>query len=172
MIELSKLKDDILRIFGTDVENLGKALMDAVSSDDVEKYDAYMAAVDGDLSQDYLQKIYQYYVADRENKKQDFTPHCLAEFLGLLVGNEDDIVDLCAGSGALTIQKWQQNPDVQYECYEVDKQVIPYLLFNMVIRNISASVYRSDALQYEVYDQWLIRKGEKYGKLTHFKSTL
>lgn len=172
MIELGKLKDDVLRIFETDIDNLGKALIDAVCLNDKKKFDAYITTVEGDLSKDYLQMIYQYYSADRDEKKQDFTPKCLAEFLGLLVGDEDEIVDLCAGSGSLTIQKWRQNPDSFFKCYELDEQVIPYLLFNLVVRNIRASVCRADALQFEVYDQWIIEKGEKYGKLTRVKSAL
>ena len=146
--------------------------MNAACSGDAKKFNAYIDAVDGDLSKDYLQMIYQYYIADRKEKKQDFTPKCLAQFLGMLVGNEDEIVDLCAGSGALTIQKWQQNPDTIFRCYELDERVIPYLLFNLVIRNVNANVCRADALQFEVYDQWVIRKGEKYGKITHIEPAL
>ena len=69
MIELGKLKDDVLRIFETDIDNLGKALMDAVCLNDKEKFDAYITTVDGDLSKDYLQMIYQYYSLDRVEKK-------------------------------------------------------------------------------------------------------
>ena len=53
-----------------------------------------------DLSIDWLQKIFQYYEADRKDKKQDFTPKSLAELVGLLVGDDTEIVDMCAGGQA------------------------------------------------------------------------
>lgn len=35
--------------------------------------------------------VYQYYMADREKKKQDFTPVCLGKLMSKLVGSADTI---------------------------------------------------------------------------------
>ena len=172
MIELLELKEKVTSIFKSDVEHLGEAIMESVNQHDVEKYDAFVAAVEGDLATDWLQMVFQYYHADRDEKKQDYTPKCLAEFMGLLAGDNDEIVDLCAGSGALTIQKWIQSPDAYYRMYEIDEKVIPYLLFNCVIRNIHGRVCLANALQDEVYAQWEIAKGERYGRVTCVKSSV
>lgn len=172
MIELLDLKEKVLKIFETDIDNLGSALMKAVANNDVKKLDEYMSATEGDLTKDYLQMIFQYYHADRKEKMQDYTPTNLAQFVAMLTGDNSEIVDLCAGSGALTIQMWVKNPNVIFRLYELDEKVIPYLLFNLVVRNIKASVCRSDVLQFEVYEQWTIQKGEKYGKLSCVKSTI
>ena len=40
----------------------------------------YLKLVKGNLEIDYLQRIWQFYRADRENKKQDFTPPSLEDF--------------------------------------------------------------------------------------------
>lgn len=131
MKELLELKDEILKIFQTDIEHLGDTVMETVMSADEGKYDAYLETVDGDMYTDYMQMIFQYYLADRKDKKQDYTPKSIAEFMGALIGSSDKVVDMCAGSGALTIQKWILNPNQQFDLYELDERVIPFLLFNL-----------------------------------------
>ena len=172
-MELKELYTKTLEIFNvSDAGSLGDALMECINKNDTEKMYEFENLVEGDLTKDWLQMIYQYYCADRKEKKQDYTPKCLADFMGRLVGNADTVIDLCAGSGALTIQKWVQNKNQKFRLYEIDKNVIPYLLFNCAIRNITASVCRADAIKDEVYEQWFVRKGEKYGIITCIQSTV
>ena len=111
-----------------------------------------------------MQKIYQYYLADRKEKKQDYTPSSLAQFMGLLAGNSESVTDMCAGSGALIIQKWNQNCNTEFIAIEIDENVIPFLLFNMVLRNIRCDVFLMDALtDEEPKKKWTITRGGKYG---------
>lgn len=169
-MELKELSTKTLELFSvTFVEELSDALMSCVAENNTEKMQAFSDMVAGDLSKDWLQMIYQYYCADRKDKKQDYTPKCLAQFLSRLIGESTETVDLCAGSGALTIQRWTENPDTVFTLYEVDENVIPYLLFNMALRNINATVYQSDVLQQETINTWEIRKGERFGKVSCLK---
>ena len=70
-MELKELTDRALELFGVDnPDNLGSALMESVSNTD--KLKAFCDLVGGDLSIDWLQMIYQYYLADRKEKKQDY----------------------------------------------------------------------------------------------------
>lgn len=164
-MELLELTVKIKDIFNVDdLSKLGDALKDCVLNHDVEKFDAFVALV-GDLSQDWLQKVYQYYLADRKEKKQDYTPKCLAELLAAFTDG-DDVVDLCAGSGALTIQAWARDtrsPNRKFELYEADDAVVPFLLFNLAVRNIGATVYVGDALMGEVRETFVVKKRGKYG---------
>lgn len=73
-------------------------------------------------------------------------------------------MDMCAGSGALTIQKWNMNHEQKFELYEFDEKVIPFLLFNMAVRNIDCTIHHSDVLQQEVLHTYRVSKGEKFGK--------
>lgn len=116
-----------------------------------------------DLNTDWLQQIYQYHLADRKEKKQDYTPKSLADFMGKLAGDSEVIIDMCAGSGALTIQKWKRNKNIEFILYEYDENVIPILIFNMMLRNIECVIYHADVLQDEVYHVYKIKKGNKYG---------
>lgn len=115
------------------------------------------------LNEDFMQKIFQYYFADREGKKQDYTPKSLSRLVSLLAGEEENVIDMCAGSGSLTIQKWNINHNHKFLLYEFDINVIPILIFNMAIRNIDALVCHADVLQMEVFKSWKISKGERFG---------
>ena len=171
MMELKELTDKTLKLFHvTEVADLGKALM--AHLDDTDSMREYKALVDGDLTKDWLQMIYQYYMADRKKKKQDFTPACLGELMSKLAGSADTIVDMCAGSGALTIQRWAENPDQKFELYEIDGNVIPYLLYNLALRNIEADVLQGDVLTGDFTARYKIMKGEEYGKVTCVQSAI
>jgi type I restriction-modification system DNA methylase subunit len=165
-MELKELSEKTLELFGiSSCDELGCALMNCAISADTEKYYAF-ADIVSDLSVDWLQKIYQYYQADRKDKKQDYTPKNVAEFMARLCGESGVTVDMCAGSGALTIQRWNNYPNEQFILYEIDDNVFPYLLFNMAIRNIECVVHNADVLQNEIYKTYIISKGEKYGMIT------
>jgi type I restriction enzyme M protein len=166
-MELKELVDKTTQLFSCkSVKELGEALMDCVEKNDYKKMQGFSELVENDLTKDWLQMIFQYYNADRKEKKQDYTPKCLAQFLSRLIGESAETIDLCAGSGALTIQRWIENPDTVFTLYEIDENVIPYLLFNMAIRNISATVHQSDILQNETVKSWSIRKGDRFGKVS------
>lgn len=163
-MELLELTNKTKEIFGIDdVGKLGDALKANLNNFDV--YDQFVALVD-DLDKDWLQMIYQYYQADRKEKKQDFTPKCLAEFLSMLVGEAEICVDMCAGSGALTIQRWTHNRDQKFRLIEIDDAVIPYLLFNLAIRNIQAEVLVGSALDNDFREVYDVVKGEKYASVS------
>ena len=171
-MDLKELTDRTFELFGVDnADDLGSALLESVS--DTDKLKAFYDLVGGDLSVDWMQKIYQYYLADRKEKKQDYTPASLAQFMGLLASDSEEIVDMCAGSGALIIQKWRQNHDIRFIALEIDENVIPFLLFNMVLRNITCKVYQMDALSgEEPVRAWKITKGEEFGNIADIEPTL
>ena len=163
-VELKELTEktlELLEIKNTD--EMSKRLFDIVRNNNVHVYEKFCKLVENDLSVDWLQKIFQYYQADRKEKMQDYTPKSLADFMGLLAGDSKTIIDMCAGSGALTIQKWNRNHDLNFILYEFDENVIPFLLFNMALRNIKCKIYHSDVLQDETFHTYEIMHGDKYG---------
>ena len=56
--------------------------------------------------------------------------------------------------------------------YEIDENVIPYLLYNLVLRNIEADVWQGDVLTGDFTARYKIAKGEEYGKVTCVQPTL
>ncbi len=165
-MELKELTEKVLELLNIEsTEELTAKLFEVVKNNDLDVYENFCCIVQ-DLSIDWLQMIFQYYQADRKEKMQDYTPKSLAVFMGKLIGEADTITDLCAGSGALTIQKWNMNPEQKFELYEFDDNVIPFLLFNMAVRNIECTVYHSDVLRQEKFHIYRISKGEKFGKFS------
>ena len=148
-----------------DPKMLAEKIFNVVRNNNVDVYERFCNLVQ-DLSIDWMQMIYQYYCADHKEKKQDYTPKSLAVFMGKLAGKSDIVTDMCAGSGALTIQKWNKNHDQKFELYEFDENVIPFLLFNMAVRNIECKVYHSDVLKQEVFHTYKIARGKKFGRFT------
>lgn len=163
-MELGALKEKVFEIFEIDnTEALAGKLFETVRNNDTGKYTEFKNAV-RTLETDWLQKIYQYYSADRKEKKQDYTPYSLARFATKLAGKSDTITDMCAGSGALTIQYWAENPTAHFKLYELDENVIPYLLFNMAIRNVDCTIYNGDVLSGEMHHTYRITPGDEFGE--------
>lgn len=168
-MELSKLKDEVLNIFEIkDISQLKNALIEVTINNKFEYYKKFKELVK-DLNIDWLQMIYQYYQADREKNKQDFTPLCLAKLVSKLSENEEEVIDMCSGSGALVIQKWSTNNNLNFICKELDENVIPYLLFNLAVRNINAKVYHMDVLQDEVFHIYMVKSEDEFSRIEEIK---
>lgn len=173
-MELKQLCEKTTELFEIEnISQLSDKLLSVCLNNQHEYMEKFAEAVE-DLSVDWLQKIFQYYEADRKEKMQDYTPLTLARFVGKLTETEREksVYDLCAGSGALTIQKWNLNHDLSFVCYEYDKKVIPLLLFNLAVRNINALVVNGDALQDETFTRYTVKSGEKYGTVTEIAETV
>lgn len=164
-MELKELTEKVLALFqAKSTAELIKKLPEYWNDDNTK---TKFVELVGDLSVDWLQKIFQYYEADRKDKKQDYTPTTLAKLMATLAlrNGESHITDMCAGSGALTIQCWNLNHSIEAECLEFDSKVIPILIFNLAVRNINATVYQMDVLQQEVTNSWSIAAGDRFGKV-------
>lgn len=166
-MELKALSDELKEILGIDdIGEMPGRIEAMLFSDQREAiFDQYVSLVP-DLSQDYLQRVYQFWLADREDKKQDFTPTSIARLLARLTALESGVVyDCCAGSGALTIAQWSDNPNLRFYCEEIDANVIPVLLFNLAIRNIGAWVVNKDVLTGDIYACYQVVPGQRYAEV-------
>lgn len=149
---------DLLEIEKT--EEIGPKLLDVVLNNKTDVYDSFKKIVDG--RKDWLQALWQYYEADRNFKKQDFTPKSLCKLVSVLVGECKSIYDCCGGSGALTVQNIEDKSIDEVYVEELDSRVVPFLLFNLCLRNASGTVVNGNALTGEKYKTYRLSKGEKY----------
>ena len=159
-MELKELTEKFKAIFG-ELEDFN---LDLLTDSNCSKY---LELINNDLETDYLQKIWQFYMADREDKKQDFTPKSLGKLLSKLTESENEtwVYDMCSGSGALTIQKWCTNKNLKFVCEELDEDLIPFLLFNLKIRNIEGYVITGNVLTEERKTVYKLTKGEKFSEI-------
>ena len=63
-----------------------------------------------DLGADLFCDFFQEHYSDRKGLKQDFTPQALSDLTQALAGSDGGVVvDVCAGSGSMTIKQWEYN---------------------------------------------------------------
>lgn len=159
-MELKELTEKFKAIFG-ELEDFN---LDLLTDSNCSKY---LELINNDLETDYLQKIWQFFMADREDKKQDFTPKSLGKLLSKLTESENEtwVYDMCSGSGALTIQKWCSNENLKFVCEELDENLIPFLLFNLKIRNIEGYVINGNVLTGERKTVYKLTKGNEFSEI-------
>lgn len=168
MKELKTVCDELIKFFNIDdIGYLGDKLKEIILSDNRDDiYDRYIELVE-DMDIDWIQKIFQYYKSNRSDFKQDYTPKSLAKCLAKMVYWEGakTAYDACSGSGSLVIELHKLDNKIEFVCEEFDDNVIPYLLFNLSIRNISAVVIQGDIVKQERYNFYKLTPGNKYSKI-------
>ena len=161
MVELLEFKNKILNLCNvSEIKDIGGVLMKSVLEQNTEFFNEYNKIIDN--SKDWLQALWQYYEADREEKKQDYTPKSLCKLVSALAGKCNTVYDCCGGSGALTIQMLKDHDLQNIYIEELDNNVIPFLLFNLCLHNASGYVVNGDVLTCERFKCYELKKGEKY----------
>ena len=103
-----------------------------------------------DLGADLFCDFFQEHYSDRKGLKQDFTPQALSDLTQALAGSDGGVVvDVCAGSGSMTIKQWGHNKGGRFYCFELSKVALPFLLCNLAIRGMRATVIHGDVITRE-----------------------
>lgn len=135
--------------------------------------------VSTNVNYDWLNKPFQQELAERTKKKQDYTNHVVADLLDELIevpNRVDDNYsryDIGAGTGTLTIAKWNGDrhkhspfdyrPSMywyvaeEYKEEGVPSYVMPFLLFNFLIRGMNGVVIAGDSLTRSVSQVYFIQ---------------
>ena len=160
-IELLEFKNKILNLCGVlKIKDIGNVLYNKVLSHDIDFFDKYNSIVDD--TKDWLQALWQYYEADRTEKKQDYTPKSLCKLVASLAGKAKSIYDCCGGSGALTKSFIDMYGADNVFVEELDERVIPFLLFNLSLHNINGYVVNGDVLTGEKEKMYKLSRTDKY----------
>lgn len=130
----------------------------------VEAFDRYLAT-NPDLTQDCFLAEFQESFAERSNLKQDYTPSSICQIIASISGEGEKVLDVCCGTGALTIGKWAKNPDSFFYLEEFSKEAIAILLFNLSVRGINAEVRHCDVLTGETFTGYRLTRTGKYSEI-------
>lgn len=114
-----------------------------------------------DLSKDVLRDYFQAEHGDRGKLKQDYTPDCVCELVRRLSGDAEDTLDICAGTGALTIAC---STGGFHRAEEVSARALPVLLLNFGIRGYRGEVALRDVLTGEAEQVWEMQQCGKFTK--------
>lgn len=161
-MELLEFKNKALELFNVkETKDIGNVLMETVLNHNEDFYNKYLEIVDD--TKDWLQALWQYYEADRKDKKQDYTPKSLCNLVSALAGNCNCFYDCCGGSGALSIDMLKKHEQIQnVYVEELDENVIPFLLFNLCLHNASGFVVNGNVLTKEKIKAYRLLRGQKY----------
>lgn len=129
-----------------------------------EFYDG-MLEINPLLNVDSFKPYFELYAAERKSFQQDYTPDSVANLLAQLTRSNPENYhsskysgyDATAGTGALIIQKWQDDRIQEtpwsyaphrylYRADELADNVIPYLIHNLAMRGMNAIVVHGDVL--------------------------
>lgn len=156
-------------LFGiTESFELPDRLMSLLFTDEIcEIMEKYVEA-EQDLSSDGFTEYFQEEHSNRTAMMQDFTPKEVGELVARIGAEGDNInsvLDVCAGTGGLTIAAHNLLPSATFYCEELSKRAVPLLLFNLAVRNISAYVSNKDVLTGKTFEAYRIAKGERFGRV-------
>ena len=160
-MELLEFKHKMFKLCNVEnIKDIRDVLFNAVIKNDIALLDGYNSIIDN--SKDWLQALWQYYEADREEKKQDYTPKSLCKLVSSLAGECKTVYDCCGGSGALTIEMLKNGNIESVFIEELDERVIPFLLFNLCLNNARGYVVNGNVLTCEQFKCYELTRGEKY----------
>ena len=131
----------------------------------IKLFDKFME-YDIDLTKDLFRDYFQEQHADRKSLKQDYTPDSICKIISKLQNEKDTLLDVCSGTGALSLFSYNENNDLSIVCEELSQRSISTLLFNLAIRNVKGYVLRKDVLKNEILDIYKLEKGAKYSIIT------
>lgn len=168
---MSLTTDKINELIGVSESYQASDKLKSILFDKEKREDLFRAflEVETDLSHDWFHGYFQDEHADRKNQKQDFTPQSISELLSEILGtNRGRTLDVAAGTGGLTINKWSKDryklhpfeykPSLfLYFCEELSDRAIPFLLFNLMIRGINAIVLHGNSLTREMKHIYFIQ---------------
>lgn len=137
------------------------ALMKKITGPDAEAF--FDLFKNEDPATDYFRDYFQENQSNRDAMKQDYTPDPVCELVNKLAGNSENTLDLCSGTGALTVSS---NWTGYHRCEEISQRALPVLLFNLAIRGISGTVANRDTITSETSRLWELKKGDKYSSIT------
>lgn len=164
--------DKINQFIGIDESYKAPIKLQKILENEAERtklFDKFLSE-ENDLRFDWFTDYFQEEHSDRKNKKQDFTPDGIVELVSSLLGPFKKNVDICAGTGGLTIKRWSENHDGDFYCEEFSDRAMPFLLFNLMIRNVNATVFHGDSLTRKAKHIYKLTKGEKFSDIKEIKS--
>ncbi|OLR55271.1 hypothetical protein BHK98_03840 [Hornefia porci] len=118
-------------------------LMEILTGENVIDFYEELLTRDLDLSKDVMRDYFQAEHGDRGKLKQDYTPDCVCELVRRLSGDGKDVLDVCAGTGALSIAC---STGGFHRAEEVSTRALPVLLLNFGIRGYRGEVALRDVL--------------------------
>ena len=103
-------KNELFHLLGiSDLTALPARVMEILTGEETVRNQIYLELLklnNHDLSHDWFQPLYESELAERKQKKQDFTPPELSIICSRLTSQEGSIHEPTAGNGSMIIADW------------------------------------------------------------------
>lgn len=149
----------VFQLFGCDTPEVSTEILKSVIRNDTEIYRKYGEITNNDPW--FLQSMFQYYFADRDELKQDFTPESLSKLLTAITDHENEkvVYDICSGVGSLSYFK----EDKKLILKDIDRNSVNIAVFVLAFMNKDATVICGDVLTDDIFTVYEITPGENSG---------
>lgn len=164
-------RENVLDLFGiTDLKDLPDAVKELLEGDRDKRDSTYRELIRmnrNEMGCDWFQPLYEEELAERKQKKQDFTPYELGVLCSMLTGRSGTVHEPTAGNGSMIIADWWERcrkrlpwehrpSEHMVTCWELSDRAIPILLLNLSIRGIMGYVYHGDVLERKVKQKYIL----------------
>jgi type I restriction-modification system DNA methylase subunit len=121
-----------------------------------------------DLREDWFREYFQDVQADRKQKKQDFTAQSIINMMVGISGKGHDYYEVAAGTGGIAVTQWYEDRNryspfsyrpslFLYQLEELSEAALPFLLFNLLIRGMDATVVHGDSIERTAWQVYFIQ---------------
>lgn len=148
-------------------------IMDILYGDINERndiFEKFLELYEYDVSWDWFHEYFQDEHAERKSKQQDFTPESVAKLLSRISDMPKGamVYEPTAGTGGVLITNWNETrmktdpftyrpSDYMVHAEELGDRTLPFLLFNLIIRGVNATVVHGDTLSRDSYGVFFIQ---------------
>lgn len=139
---------------------LMSALLDDARREELLALVSGMACGETDPLRDYFQESH----SNREAMMQDYTPDGVCELVARLAPEAGSALDLCAGTGSLSLFYADGSTDLV--CEELSERAVPVLLLNLALRNLRTTVVERDVVACRSVRAYRVEPGERFGDVT------
>lgn len=155
--EMKDFSKELLKKLGVeDYKSIPDRLLEIAIKHDIKKISEIQDLLPN-IERDWLLEVFQFFLADRENKKQDYTPDTLSQLVSDIIGKTDNVADICAGSGSLF-----NKLNATFYAEELDEEAAKIGIFNAALRGKTGTFSIRDALGVTNDRVFELRKNGKY----------
>lgn len=138
-----------------------------------EILEKYTEIIKEDPERDWIQNMFMFSGADSAGLGQDYTPAALSKIMAGVSDYEgaETVLDVCCGTGSLTLQLHKKHPGLHFTMQECDTRVVSLLLFNMALNNVYADILHMDIITGQIFAIYEVRPGERFGTVKKLPET-
>lgn len=129
----------------------------------------FLGSIDKELKHQEVDEFRDFFQTEQSNRKelkQDYTPDGISLLLAKLANKTKKVADVCSGTGSLILGFLKEHQEIEFvRCEEFSIQAIPFLLLNLMLKNIDGEVIHGDSLTKEIFKVYKLKCSDKFSNI-------